>query len=643
MKNKSTAWIGLPFGATAGPLIYRKSVLQSVGYDKVPEDHAGFLELCQKLHKAGKPAGFALGNAKGDGNGFANWALWSHNASLIDEEGNVTINSKETIAALKWVKELYPTFIAGTPSWNDVSNNRAYSAQEISLTANGVSLYFSLKNDPATKAIAEDSEHQLLPKGLAKVSPMAGLTLNAMLFKHSQYPNAGKGFPAIHAGKGPVRAVAERQLRLLGAAAGQLLRGQGLVRRSQGQDLQGHHEQHLLRRLQGPDLDRRPARSAQITCWCRCAQRWRPAPRRRRLRRRKPSSARSGISGGRAGNAEQSGRHCEERSDDAIHSFFSWDAWIARFARNDVLKARSHQDKMMMSVTTLPSPRRGQPATGAGSHACSTTRPFLIVMWPDAGRSGLTWGIPHLPRSVSGVWLRLHTDTTIPASAVSFVGFEEFPVSVYRSLVWGAVFYSVFYTAGRDVRKFGARLLAGAAASTTIFTQEPVARHRAAAVDRADGAVGAGVLVDLRSAVLDHLLSLVDVLHVRTTNVDFLGTPWAARFSLIVANIWRGIPSSRSRCWRACRPFRPSLYEAAMLDGASAWQRFRYITFPMMMPILAIVMTFSIIFTFTGLPARLRHHPRRAGQLDASARDARHSSAASPAANSARVPRSRCR
>jgi multiple sugar transport system substrate-binding protein len=194
MKNKSNAWIGLPFGATAGPLIYRKSVLQSVGFDKAPEDHAGFLDLCQKLHKAGKPAGFALGNAKGDGNGFANWALWSHNASLIDEEGNVTINSKETIAALKWVKELYPTFIAGTPSWNDVSNNRAYSAQEISLTANGVSLYFSLKNDPATKAIADDSEHQLLPKGLAKVSPMAGLTLNAMLFKHSQYPNAAKAF-----------------------------------------------------------------------------------------------------------------------------------------------------------------------------------------------------------------------------------------------------------------------------------------------------------------------------------------------------------------------------------------------------------------------------------------------------------------
>jgi multiple sugar transport system substrate-binding protein len=193
-KAKSNTWIGLPFGASAGPVIYRKSIINSVGFDKVPDDHAGLLDLCRKLQKAGKPAGFALGNAVGDGNGFADWMLWSHGASLLDEEGNVIINSKETVAALKFVKELYPTMIAGTPSWNDVSNNRAYSSQEISLTANGVSLYFSLKNDPATKPIADDSEHQLLPKGVAAASPMSGLTLNAMVFKHSPYPNAAKAF-----------------------------------------------------------------------------------------------------------------------------------------------------------------------------------------------------------------------------------------------------------------------------------------------------------------------------------------------------------------------------------------------------------------------------------------------------------------
>ena len=193
-RYNSDSWIGLPFGASGGPLVYRKSMLKAVGFDRAPDDHAGFLDLCQKLQKSSKPAGFALGNAVGDGNGFASWVLWSHGASLLDEEGNVIINSKETVNALKYLKQLYPTFIAGTPGWNDVSNNRAYSAGDIALTANGVSLYFSLKNDPATAAVAADTEHQLLPKGLASTAPMSGLTLNAMVFKHSQYPNAAKAF-----------------------------------------------------------------------------------------------------------------------------------------------------------------------------------------------------------------------------------------------------------------------------------------------------------------------------------------------------------------------------------------------------------------------------------------------------------------
>ena len=253
-RHKSNAWIGLPFGATSGPLIYRKSIIKAAGFDKVPEDHAGLLDLCQKLQKAGKPAGFALGNAVGDGNGFANWLLWSHNAALLDEAGNVTINSKETVAALKYLKQLYPTFIAGTPSWNDVSNNRAYSSQEISLTANGVSLYFSLKNDPATVAIAEDSEHQFLPMGLAKSPPMGGLCLNAMVFKHSPYPNAAKAFLQFMMEK-------EQYDPWLNANSGYwahpltcLCRERGMDERSQDQDLQGYDGEPILHRIRRPDF-----------------------------------------------------------------------------------------------------------------------------------------------------------------------------------------------------------------------------------------------------------------------------------------------------------------------------------------------------------------------------------------------------
>jgi multiple sugar transport system substrate-binding protein len=187
-------WIGIPFGGSTGPIVYRKSAIKDAGFDKVPDDHAEFLKLCQALKKINKPAGFALGNAVGDGNGFANWMVWSHGGFLVDEAGKVAINSKETIAALNYVKELYPTFVPGTLAWGDPSNNRAFAANEVWLTSNGVSLYYALKNDPATRAIAEDTEHAPLPAGVAGKPPQSALILNAMVFKHTKFPNAAKAF-----------------------------------------------------------------------------------------------------------------------------------------------------------------------------------------------------------------------------------------------------------------------------------------------------------------------------------------------------------------------------------------------------------------------------------------------------------------
>ncbi len=51
-----------------------------------------------------------------------------------------------------------------------------------------------------------------------------------------------------------------------------------------------------------------------------------------------------------------------------------------------------------------------------------------------------------------------------------------------------------------------------------------------------------------------------------------------------------------------------------MLDGASAWQRFRFVTGPMLMPILAVVLTFSVLFTFTDF--QLVYAITRGGPID---------------------------
>ena len=190
-------WIGLPFGASGGPAIWRTSALREAGFERPPEDHAGFLRLCQALRRINKPAGFALGNAVGDGNAFASWLVWSHGGFLVDEEGRVAINSPQTINALNYLRELYPTFVPGTLAWGDISNNRAYAANECFLTQNGVSLYFSMMNDPALRPIAEDTQMTPMPKGLADAAPNAGLTLNAMVFRHSRFPNAAKALLAF--------------------------------------------------------------------------------------------------------------------------------------------------------------------------------------------------------------------------------------------------------------------------------------------------------------------------------------------------------------------------------------------------------------------------------------------------------------
>jgi multiple sugar transport system permease protein len=82
-------------------------------------------------------------------------------------------------------------------------------------------------------------------------------------------------------------------------------------------------------------------------------------------------------------------------------------------------------------------------------------------------------------------------------------------------------------------------------------------------------------------------------------NIDFLGDPNNARASVIFANIWRGIPFVAITLLAGLQTIPRTLYDAAVIDGATPWQQFRYVTFPMLTPIIAVVMTFSVLFTFT--------------------------------------------
>jgi multiple sugar transport system substrate-binding protein len=189
-------WIALPTGAAGAAFVYRKSMLSTVGFDAVPQDFPGFLKLCQTLKTRGTPAGLALGHATGDANGWTQWVLWGFGGKLADENNNVAINSKETIAALEYAKELYQTFVPGTLSWLDPSNNKAFLAGEISLTLNGISIYYAAKTstDPKMGALTPDIQHTFYPSGPIGKRANGALMFPAFIFKYSKYPNAAKEY-----------------------------------------------------------------------------------------------------------------------------------------------------------------------------------------------------------------------------------------------------------------------------------------------------------------------------------------------------------------------------------------------------------------------------------------------------------------
>jgi multiple sugar transport system substrate-binding protein len=189
-------WIALPLGCAGNCIVYRQSHMKAAGFDAFPKDLPGFLKLCQGLKAKGTPAGFALGHATGDGNVWTHWLLWAHGAKMVDDKNNVVINSPQTVAALEYGKQLYETFIPGTLSWLDPNNNKAFLDGQISLTANGISVYYAAKNstDAKIKEMASDIQHANMPIGVTGKPTELNLFFNQMIFKYTKYPQAAKEY-----------------------------------------------------------------------------------------------------------------------------------------------------------------------------------------------------------------------------------------------------------------------------------------------------------------------------------------------------------------------------------------------------------------------------------------------------------------
>ena len=195
-----------------------------------------------------------------------------------------------------------------------------------------------------------------------------------------------------------------------------------------------------------------------------------------------------------------------------------------------------------------------------------------------------------------GIWLGL-TDWKIGRDGV-FIGLENYLWLFDDSVFLLSVFNTFLYTVVASVIKFAIGLWLAMLLNNNLpfkaFLRAIVLLPFI--VPTVLSALAFWWIYDSQDSVISWVLIEMGL---RDTTIDFLGDPNNARASVIAANIWRGIPFVAITLLAGLQTISPSLYEAATIDGASEWQRFRHITFPLLTPIIAVVMTFSVLFTFT--------------------------------------------
>jgi multiple sugar transport system permease protein len=238
------------------------------------------------------------------------------------------------------------------------------------------------------------------------------------------------------------------------------------------------------------------------------------------------------------------------------------------------------------------------------SHRYARSRPLLERLGQSRGALGFLFMLPAAvllllflayPLGL-GVWLGF-TDEKIGRPGI-FIGIENYQYLWSDSVFWLSVFNTLLYTITASALKFGLGLWLALLLNERLPFK---AFFRAIVllpwvVPTVLSAIAFWWIYDAQFSILSWVLMQFGWID---APINFLGDPNNARASVIAANVWRGIPFVAITLLAGLQTIPPSLYEAATLDGATAWQRFRYVTLPMLTPIIAIVMTFSVLFTFT--------------------------------------------
>jgi multiple sugar transport system permease protein len=178
-----------------------------------------------------------------------------------------------------------------------------------------------------------------------------------------------------------------------------------------------------------------------------------------------------------------------------------------------------------------------------------------------------------------------------------FIGFENYARLLRDAELQNALTVSIVYTLGSIslmyVLGFGLAL---------YFDQRFGGRAMMRALMLLPWVLPTVVSANIWRWMLDGTYGVVNYALIQLGLLDapifWLGNAHVALISVIVVTAWSIAPFAMLLLLAGLQAIPSSLYEAARVDGASAWQRFRHITFPLMRPVSLMVLLLNFIYTF---------------------------------------------
>src|SRR3954469_12050116 len=218
----------------------------------------------------------------------------------------------------------------------------------------------------------------------------------------------------------------------------------------------------------------------------------------------------------------------------------------------------------------------------------------LLFLAPAVAYLLLFFGYPIVKNVVMG--FQHYTSATFFTGVAPWVGLDNYSQVIHSDVFSKAVVNTFLFTAGSIAGQFTIGL-AIALYFQKNFPLSGVLRSLLLLPWLIPLIVSSAIwrwILDEDNGALNRILA---GLHLVSSNPGWLTSTSLALIAVMMVNIWIGIPFNTTILYGGLQDIPEELYEAASLDGASGWQRFRYVTWPMLRPVVSVVLVLGVVYT----------------------------------------------